>query len=336
MGIISSIKARVCTREDVEPLVDFAKRMKKCHQADFIPQTAEEFLSKYRKYDSDSDDLNLSILYHKDKSIVGCSGYVPFKGIFAGKPLKGFIGTDAAIDPEYSKQFPNLAPILAHSYESLVRSDKLLPLICPANQDVSKDFQKVQWRKMAAIYRFSHPAIARLAPDLESSEFKIVSVDSFPESLNDFFQRVSKEHYFLMNTDVDFLNWKYFQNQYNTYRVLIAFKGSEIAGYIVTQEVHSDISIVDCVIDLEHPQLILLLMCKSFSYCSQSDIARTFSYLSHRRYIEVLQKVGFVNTWVVDCLFFKVALLYSNIDQNLFFTADSSLYHFNGFDQYFS
>ncbi|MBN3040068.1 MAG: hypothetical protein JW867_02980 [Candidatus Omnitrophica bacterium] len=335
MDSVSKVRYRACLRQDLDRLVEFAQRMKKEHSVDFLPQSPQAFLAKYSRYNSSSNELNMSILESSDSRIIGCTGYIPFQGLFAGQSIKGFLGTDAAIDPESRKILPNLAPVLAHSYEHLVRLERLLPLACPANPKVSQDFQKVQWRRFATIYRFSHPSLARFVPDKESPLYQIREVDILPAQLNIFFKKVSRQHFFLMNTDVDFLNWKYFKNPYNNYRVMVAFRQGQILGYIVTQSVYSDTSIVDCVIDLDHPDLLILLICKSLSYCPQPQIARTFFYLSHKDYISILKKAGFISTWAVECLFFKVGLIYCKIDQNLFYQADSDYYHFNGFDQFF-
>lgn len=335
MSVVAGISARICTKNDVASVVALAHRMKTEHRVGFLPQTAEGFLSKYRCYDRNSENLNLFILSHADGSIIGCSGYILFKGLFAGKTLQGFIGADAVIDPDYRRQFPNLAPVLAHCYEPLVRKQRLLPLTCPADEAVSADFQKVQWRRFTPIQALFNPLAAQLEPHIESSSVEIKTVDSFPDSLAAFFKRVSDQHVFLLNTDVAYLNWRYFQNPYNRYRVLLACKQAKILGYIVTQQVQSDISVVDCVIDLDHPRVLLQLIFTALRHYDSNLLSKTLCYASHSRYIDILRKTGFLHYRTLDFLFFKVGLLYSNLDQNVFHSSDRSLYHFNGFDQNF-
>jgi len=335
MGICSNLCARIGTKRDVASLVELAQRMQRNHRIGFLPQSAEEFFSKYRSYHGGSDDLNIFILSHADGSIIGCSGYILFKGLFAGKPLDGFIGADAVIDADYRKQFPNLAPVLAHCYEPLVRKRRLFALACPANEAVSSAFQKVQWRRFTPIQALFNPLAAQLAPDIASPSFEIKVMDHFPDSLASFFKKVSGQHAFILNADVAYLNWRYFQNPYSSYHVLMAFKQTEIVGYLVTQQLHSDISIVDCVIDLHYPRVLLQLIFKALAYHESNQLTKTLCYASHARYIDILKKTGFVHYRTLDFLFFKVGLLYSSIDHQAFYASDKTLYHFNGFDQNF-
>lgn len=323
--------ARLCTHDELGPLIDFAKRMRKENAVDFLPQEENLFINKYRSDKKGTPHLNLFVLRDKD-AIIGCSGYIPFKGMMNAAKLDGFIAEDAFIDPTYRRELPGLVPFFARSYETLIRKDKLFPLICPVNDVRSQDFKRVRWGQFCHIYKLSSFSAAKLSSDFKSSSVTLRKIEHFDSDMAAFFKRIAPQHYFILNADVEFLNWKYFKNPCSTYVILVATKGKNIVGYIIVEQRQSDVYIVDITVDLEYPHVIVLLIYNALKYCKEREVALTVGYLSHARYIEVLKKVGFSVMAEIECLFFKVTLLWSKqIKQDEFYSSDKDLYHFNGF-----
>ncbi|MFA5008430.1 MAG: hypothetical protein WC546_04340 [Candidatus Omnitrophota bacterium] len=154
MNSLSDFKVETCAAPGIDGLLDF---FKKIHDENiyFPPQDKIGILSKYRKYEDNSGKFNLFLLKYKGKDVVGCSGYVPFMGMLGSEKLTGFIGSDTIVESDFKKRFPNLAMMLAHSYENLIRKDRAFALVCPVNKAVSDSFKKVQWAEFAYIYKFT-------------------------------------------------------------------------------------------------------------------------------------------------------------------------------------
>lgn len=330
MPKLSDFHFSTCQKDDICQLINFAKKMKSSGYVSFLPQDEQTFLNKYTREDN-PDILNLFLLKDGEDNIIGCTGYVPFKGLFASKALEGFIADDAFIDPDFRKPYPGLAPLFARSYEQLIRRDKLLALACPVDIDTANRFKKVQWAGFTWLYKFNHMTIANISPELDSS-IKVEKINIFPDDMGVFFQKISRQHEFILNASLDMLNWNYFKKPFSDNIVLSAKKDGQIIGYIVLKQKDCDIHIVDVTVDLEHPQAVLFLIYEAFVYCSQRSVSITFCYLSHQRYIDIFKRSGFECCLELECLFFKVGMvLYSSIDQETFHSSDKSAYHFNGF-----
>lgn len=233
-------------------------------------------------------------------------------------------------------KFPLLSMLIVQHYEKLVRQERPFPLIliCPANQEISKALRKVQWGEFTYIYKFVSESITNILPDIKQSSIEFVRIKEFDKAMASFFERISSQHLFLLNSDVDFLNWKYFSNPYGKYVVLAAIKNNNIIGYVVAEKRLSDIFILDITIDLNYPKVILLLLFEVFKYFDIVDLTVVDCCLSHKKYIEIFKKAGFFSNWKIECLFFKVGLIFSQVKQNDFYSFDNTLYHLNGYAQH--
>ena len=333
MSVLSDFKVKICTESDVDNVLGFFKKM---HSENiyFLPKEKNDIINKYRKYKDNSKNLSLFLLKDKSENIIGCSGYVPFKGSLCGQDVDGFIGSDAIIAKSARKQFPMLAMMLARGYEDLIRKEKLFPLVCPANKEVSKSFGSVQWLKFGYIYKFVSDFAAKMIPDVDSPSIEFKKIEHFDKEFKHFFMTVKEDHQFLLNTDIDFLNWKYFSNPDVKNVVLAAIKNKKILGYVVAEKRYDDIHIVDISVDLKYPSVILLLLFKSLSYFKISALAPIACCLSHKAYMDIFKRAGFLQVWQVESLFFKVGLLFSKIKYDDFYSLDKRLCHFNGFAQH--
>lgn len=327
---LDGFTVETCRHEDVRSVEQFFTRMRR-DRVSFLPVDKTDIFNKYRRYKDESGSLNLFLLKEKDGRIAGCSGYVPFNGMLGGKAVKGFVGSDAVIDPASRAKSPLLAMMLARRYENLVRQEKTFPLICPASKEVSARFRGVQWGQFSYIYKLASDLAAHLCPDIGKSSIELRRIAQFDPAVDEFFRKVSSQHHFLLNCDADFLNWKYFRNPQRNYVVLAATRKNKFMGYIVAEKRFSDIIILDLTVDLENPKVMLLLMFEVFKYLDIGKIDPVVVYLSHKKYIEVMKRAGFFITWEIECLFFKIGLLFNSISQKDFYAAERGLFHFNGY-----
>ena len=64
-------------------------------------------------------------------------------------------------------------------------------------------------------------------------DIKLVRVEYVDNRINTFWNTVSKRHNIIIARNHNYLNWRYFENPHQQYRVLIAEKKNKILGYIV-------------------------------------------------------------------------------------------------------
>jgi len=328
----SDFQIKACSRKDLGALFSFLKTTKD-RSTISLPLDKRHFLDKYRKYRDSSCDLNLYIIKYKNEKIIGCSGHVPFKGLFGAEAIEGFVGADSIIDPDYRERFPVLFTTLFFQYEKYVTERGFLFLNFPFDRKTSEAFQRFGWEEFIYLKEFFKPLIGKDA-STPSSSIEMIRVEHFDEKINAFFKKVSSGHHFLLYADCDFLNWKYLNNPYHEYIVVMAVKNREILGYIVAEEKDFEVHIVDIVVDLEYPQAIILLIYKSLSYFDKAKIGKVICCLSHERYITILKKVGFIYHRKRECLFLKMCRMFSPVIQDGLSSCDRDLYHLNGVSKY--
>jgi hypothetical protein len=329
----SDFQVNLCSQKDLEGLIKFLKRMREEKIISF-PLDKTFFIGKYGSSRGSSAPFNLFILKNRQKEIIGCSGYVPFRGMFCKKNIEGIVGSDIVIDPGYGRKFPSLFATLFFSYSKFVLKEGYFFLNFPQSDVIASNFRRFWWEDFTHFFELSNPLSLRISPNIGTISIETRRIEHFDKEINSFFKRISSQHHFLLCSDFEFLNRRYFDNPYHKYVVILATKESKILGYLVAEEIGYDIEIVDVVVDLDYPLLILLLMYKSFTYFGQNKIGKVFSYLSHKHYIEVLKKIGFFCHTKKICLFFKICLLFSKIKEHDLARSDKNLYHLNGFTRY--
>lgn len=325
----SGVNLTRANKNDLKLLAAFSKRMRR-QKIKILPVDATEIFEKYRGY-GNVDELNLFILKY-GKSIIGCAGYISFNGLLDRKNIRGIVATSGIVDPAYRKLFPTAIVLLGRSYKAIVFKRKLFTLFFPFDEKMSLAYKKRPFEHFAYLYQFTNPFIAKIKPTLKSSLIEIKKINYFDKKdIDIFFKRVSAQHYFLMHTDSDFLNWKYANNPYRRFTILTAVTETKFVGYIVAEKIGTDIYIVDMVVDLDYPSAILQLMFKSFSYFDTEGVVNTVFCAAHQNYIDILQKAGFFCSWKRECLFFPESLKFFKINKDNFESSNRSLYHFNGF-----
>ncbi|MFA5271036.1 MAG: hypothetical protein WC412_01685 [Candidatus Omnitrophota bacterium] len=173
-----------------------------------------------------------------------------------------------------------------------------------------------------------------MIPNIDSPSIEFKKIEHFGKEFKAFFETIKKDHQFLLNADIDFLNWKYFSNPDAKNLVLAVIKNKKILGYVVAEKRYDDINIIDISVDLKYQSIILLLLFKSLSYFEMNELTPIACCLSHKAYIDIFKRAGFLQAWQVECLFFKVGLLFSKIKYDDFYSLDRGSFHFNGFAQH--
>lgn len=328
----SSFKISRCQPKDLDQLISFAARMKK-EKAISLPLDKAHFLNKYRQYQGSSKSLNLFIVKHKHKEVVACSGYVPFRGLLAKKKIKGIVCTDVVIDPEYRKSYPGLFTLLCRSYQDLVLKDKFFLLLFPLkDQKIIQAYKKVSWDEFAWVYELWKPLFSRTLPNLDFSSINLQKIDCFDQGVNSLFKRLASQHHFTLHADCDFLNWKYCFNPHSNYVIIKATKNKKDIGYLVAEKRNVNIHVLDIIADLEYPQSLVLMVYKALEHFDLGKAGRVICCISHKQYLAILIKMGFVVKDKHLGLYFKIALLFSkNYDQLP--SLDKDLYHLNGFSR---
>jgi hypothetical protein len=326
----SDISFAPAGKKDVNSLVAFSKRMRR-HNIKLLPFDKKELIEKYRAYGGSDDKLNLFILKYKNL-VIGCAGYVQFKGLLNRKNISGIIANAVIVDPAYRNLFPIATVLLGRSYKDLIFKHKLFTLLVPLDDAMSLLYKKRPFKHFAYLYQFMNPFIAKIKPVEKTSQIEIKEIDYFDKNDTDaFFKRISSQHYFLMHMDSDFLNWRYSNNAYYKFTILTAAIKNKFIGYIVTVKIGTDIYIVDITVDLNYPSAILHLMFKSFSYFDSKTITNAICCATHQSYINILKKAGFFCSWKRECLFFTEGLNFFKINKGNFDSSNRKLYHFNGF-----
>lgn len=317
-------------KKDLALLAQFSKKMRR-NNIKLLPFKERELFEKYRAYGEEPDKLNLFLLKY-GKSIVGCAGYGQFSGLLNGKNITGVIANAAIVDPAFRKLFPSATVLLGRSYKDIVFGKKMFTLFVPLDEEMSLLYKKRPFKHFTYLYQFINPFIAKVKPTYKNFRIEINEISHFEKKeTKAFFKKISPQYCFLMHSESDLLNWKYSGNAYYKFKILTATICGKLVGYIVVTKIGTDIYIVDITVDLECPSAILLPMLRSFDYYDTKCITRTIVGATHRDYIGVLQKAGFLCSWKRECLFFPGSLDFFKINNEELNSSDRSLYHFNGF-----
>jgi hypothetical protein len=332
MREVSGFKVLRCSPQDLEQFMGFVRRVRAAGISTF-PLDKTRFFSKYAEPGKDNKNLNLFVLKDPAGEIAGCSGYMPFKGLFNKKTIQGIVCTDVVVDPVYREKFPGLFILLIRNYEQFLFQARCFPLFFPLD-DAVRSFKERFCEEFARIDEFRKLLFSRPSPKLRSHSIELRKTAHFGKDIDSFFQRVSGQHDFLMHADRSLLNLKYFHNPYGKYIVVSAFRKKKILGYIVAETRNANIHIVDIVADLDYPQVIVLLIYKSLTYFSPQEAKNIICYVAHRKYKEILKRAGFLYQRTQVCLFFRLGLLFTAVDRQDLDSSDKDLYHFNGISRY--
>ncbi|MCF7873776.1 MAG: hypothetical protein K9M00_02985 [Candidatus Omnitrophica bacterium] len=324
MDNIFNFKLKLCSRDDLDDLYKFIKKMQGRGLSFFSPSASKNFLKeRYRSYSNPTLTFNAIIIKKNKDEIVGYGGSILFEGMLNSKKIKGAIGCDLMIDPDYRKEFPMLFSCLFSGYKKFFK-DRDFFLTFPNDNQIEQTFKKIKWRSLATVYNLFCPFSLAAKLDFSSDKIKIKKNDFSKKMMSHFFKRVSSQYYFLMQADADFLEWKYFYKPDNNYTIYTAVLDKKILGYIIAEKRRSSIYLVDIVIDLKFFRVFFLLLSDIFTRSTGQKYKEVRCSVSHKLYLENLKKIGFSCYQKENCL-------YSDLGKKSFFSLPKNKpYHFNG------
>jgi len=259
------------------------------------------FLRRYRNY-QDSSRLNIITIKYRGR-IIGFSGFIPFRAHFLNKEVKGLITPDVFIEPSARRRFPILFSRLYLFQRKILPPGTGILLTFPHDEKIFRGFSSLGWRRFSKLYSFRFPL--RLFSSFPRVGYGAVEVGikkSFTKDVRAFYQRIRTQYDFLILADERYLNFRYARWKSRSYTIFTAYQKNKMLGYLISRQDGPRGYIVELVADLQHPKVILLLLCRAIESFKENTV-RVFCSLSHRKYITVLRDFGFLPFRKKDCLF---------------------------------
>ena len=140
--------------------------------------------------------------------------------------------------------------------------------------------------------------ITNRKPFLKAAGTTLEEVFSFDERIDRFWEKVSRIKNIMIVKDMKYLNWRYFAKPGHEYRVLLAKKQDEIAGYIVLK-LQKGASSVGYIIDMltlpGEDSVAELLIATTIRHFKEAGIAKASCWmLEQTPYYGTLRKLGFI------------------------------------------
>ena len=133
--------------------------------------------------------------------------------------------------------------------------------------------------KTVGFYLLKRASVFRKNPDVDydSKEIKVAQTTEINEDYDELWQRVSEQYNFCIVRDLNFMNWRYFNQKNSGYLVFEARKESKLLGWIVFkvfnyEEKYLTGHIVDCFFDLDEPEVAQLLVGKVLDVADEINI----------------------------------------------------------------
>jgi GNAT superfamily N-acetyltransferase len=131
----------------------------------------------------------------------------------------------------------------------------------------------------------------------QENNTKIRSIKSFDNRINNFWESASTNYGIAIVRNAEYLNWRYSDNRYFKYRMLIAEKKDEVLGYVIlgTSQLHKRVGmIVDLLTLRDDGYIVQQLISESIKWFRNEGIYRIDSLvLGNKLYLEALLKNGF-------------------------------------------
>ena len=148
--------------------------------------------------------------------------FAPENNIFFGF---GFPNREAYIVGNRILKYKDLGemPVLFRRLNWRLALKKRLPWVSPSILRIIQFISSIGYRIL-----FETKNINRL------KDLKVRQIDSFDERLNTFLDKIKEQYEIIGKRDQQYLNWRY-KKPRSSYQILIAEKGDEVVGYIVTK-----------------------------------------------------------------------------------------------------
>jgi hypothetical protein len=129
--------------------------------------------------------------------------------------------------------------------------------------------------------------------------FRIEKVSYFPQSIDNFWNKIKDNYSFILERNQEYLNWRYCDVRGGDYSKLVAFSGDEIIGFIVTSEKQVGNSregfIVDYLVLPEELMALRALFERSCDYLFSKGINRISCWSIEGSNVDrVMPRMGFL------------------------------------------
>jgi len=134
---------------------------------------------------------------------------------------------------------------------------------------------------------------------VKADDIDIRAADSFPEEVNDLFDRLSGQFENLIVRDHSYLRWRYDLNPRHTYERFIGYRNNRLAGYCVTtrttrREINMGL-IVDLFASPGDPDLAAALVARAVQRFKEQNAAAAVCLLTSRSpFVRTLRRAGFL------------------------------------------
>lgn len=175
-------------------------------------------------------------------------------------------------------------------------------------KDISKHLEKMPMKNNLMInlgYKIlsgSKKLVNVFKKKQDDNHLKIEAVESFPDQINEYWKKLKNELDFCIKYSDVYLNWRYCDNRFKGFRVLLARENDEIVGFIVLKvnDIIPDYP-VGYIVELsylpERTEVGYMLLKEGLSYFEGLNVVN-FLTLENHPDIELLGLFGFIDSRV--------------------------------------
>lgn len=284
------------------------------------PRDAQWWQWQYRKGPAGP---TLIWLAEAERQIIGHHALIPLNIKVGDRTRKGCFGFDVMTHPDYQR-LGVLSAIRTKIYESAAANgiDFSYGTATPQIFPIYKKRQSVYIAEPLSLIkivawgdvlkeRFKIPAFIgnclgyvweRLTGrrvSIRDTGIEVEQISSFDKDIDEFWQKARVIKPIMVVRDMKYLNWRYVEKPWNEYRIFLAKKIGEIAGYIVIKLEDNGLSrgyIIDLLTLPREDAVAEALIARAVGYFKEAE-AVTISCLMMRDtpYYRILKKMGFLH-----------------------------------------
>lgn len=292
------------------------------------------------KYIDNPENKNIITIAETDSKIVGCFHTTPLKIKIGNTIHSAAYGADYAVHPEFRGKMvsrtlstqgfedekdagislhysitgnPILIKVLSRRHNRFPYPIRNLVKI----KDISKQLKKMPVKNPFFVKTGYH--VSKLAQRTKNilnlrnpeNSFNIVEVEKFDANINDFWDKASKDYYFIIERKKEYLNWRYCDHRAGNYSVKLVMEQDQILGYMVTciNQYRADYPVgylVDVLALPERGDVVDALIIDALNYFNANDVnIVNFQVLEDHPYEKILQKHGFLDSRIKIFVFFN-------------------------------
>ena len=284
----NNFKISFCKKKEIEDVNRFSQTLGEGNVI-YLPTIAEPIMWRYK-----NNKLNgkLSLMLLKDrKKIIGCAGVLYRKAFIISREVESAWVTDAIIDPKYYK-----FPFLFESLEKYCIRNVQVPVFLGFQSKKRIFDMRRKFNDCCPVDAyFFRIVLSATSYEISSFGFEIMETTFLDKRFDAFFRRVRKQYTFICDREEEFLKWRYRENPLNTYRIVEAYLGRKLVGYIIFREEPGEKKgyILDIMVDKNAAKCVYPLFLSAFKYFNKKKVKEVQCLLSSEFYIKYCLKMGF-------------------------------------------